>query len=68
MMETASISETSLNLYNTTRHKNPQDSHLRVITFPTKLAVPIPFILFGVLRRKWVENIETEVMYERNGV
>jgi hypothetical protein len=28
MMETASISETSVNLYQTTQHNNPQDSHL----------------------------------------
>jgi hypothetical protein len=29
MMEAASTSETSMNLYKTTRHKNPEDSHLR---------------------------------------
>jgi hypothetical protein len=28
MMEAASTSETSVNFYQTTRHKNPEDSHL----------------------------------------
>jgi hypothetical protein len=38
MMEAASPSETSVNFYQTTRHYNPEDSHLQlsVLTTSTK--------------------------------
>jgi hypothetical protein len=31
MMEAASISETLVNFYQTTRRKNPEDSHLQIV-------------------------------------
>jgi hypothetical protein len=31
MMEAASTSETAVNFYQTTRHNNPEDSHLQTL-------------------------------------
>jgi hypothetical protein len=43
MMEAASTSETSVNVYQTTRRNNPEDSHLRLLNGLIKLVHPIVF-------------------------
>jgi hypothetical protein len=41
MMEAASISETSVNFYQTTRRNNPEDSHLQGIRYLSKSSMSI---------------------------
>jgi hypothetical protein len=64
MMEAASTSETSVNFYQTTRHYNPEDSHLRVFSyFYNSQTVPDPVTFPYKTSKKSTKNRAVCVNY-----
>jgi hypothetical protein len=71
MMKSASTSETSVNLYKTTWHSNPEDSHLEHITYISRSVQCVLRGLFisgrkeNILKYMRLEGLETAAPFTR---